>query len=422
MGRGKTAAAPGADERVYTVSEVTVLVKQVLESTLPLFWVEGEISNFVHHRSGHMYFSLKDEASRLPAVMFKFKNRALSFEPADGAKVVAWGQIRVYEPAGKYQLYVEQMRPAGIGDLAAAFEKLKLRLSEEGLFDPARKKAVPAFPGTVAVVTSPSGAAVRDVIRVVRSRAPWVELVVAPTAVQGKSAAPEIAEAIRLVDEWGGADVIIVGRGGGSLEDLWAFNEEVVARAIAGARTPIVSAVGHEIDYTISDFTADLRAATPSNAGELVAPDGRELARGVTQSLERIRAGLLRWTESRRERVESCMRAYAFRAPARLIERFSERVDDLLERLGARALDRLKLARERVERAGAELRLADPSNVLARGFASVGLLPGLAPVRSVADVAAGREVRVRVADGTFDCLVESVAVENDEGDRGRNRS
>ncbi|MBD3348485.1 MAG: exodeoxyribonuclease VII large subunit [Candidatus Eisenbacteria bacterium] len=410
---------PGAEERVYSVSEVTSLVKEVLESALPLFWVEGEISNFVHHRSGHMYFSLKDEECRLPAVMFKFRNRGLDFEPEDGMKVVAWGQVRVYEPAGKYQLYVEQMRPAGIGDLAAAFEKLKSRLAAEGLFDPSRKRPVPAFPSTVAVVTSPSGAAVRDVIRVVRARAPWIRLVVAPAAVQGKKAAPEIARAIRLIDQWGGADVMIVGRGGGSLEDLWAFNEETVARAIADSKTPVVSAVGHEIDYTIADFVADVRAATPSNAGELVAPDAGELRRGVATSLERIEAALARWVESRRDRLDACMRAYGMRAPARLVERFSERVDGLVGRLGARVRDRLEIARGRVDRVRAELRLSDPANILARGFAVVELLPELATVRSVTDVREGDGVRVRVADGSFECVVGEVT---DEGRQSKGRS
>jgi len=408
----RKASGPSGDERVYSVTEVTSLVKDVLESALPLFWVEGEISNFLHHRSGHMYFSLKDDKCRLSAVMFKFRNRALTFKPRDGDKVVAWGQIRVYEPSGRYQLYVEQMRPAGVGDLAAAFEKLKAKLQQEGLFDASRKVAVPAFPRTVAVVTSPSGAAVRDVIRVVRARAPWVRIVVSPAAVQGKAAAPEIARAIRDVDAWGGADVMIVGRGGGSLEDLWAFNEEEVARAVAGSRTPIVSAVGHEIDYTICDFVADARAATPSNAGEIVSPDREDLRRSVAASMDRARLSLERWVESRSERVGVCLSGYGMRAPAQLVARFSERVDELTERLGGTTLQRLEVLRARLERGLSELRLADPSGILARGFASVGLLPELAPVRSTGDVEHGSQVRVRVSDGTFDCVVESVAPES----------
>lgn len=405
------------DERVYTVSEVTSLVKEVLESSLPLFWVEGEISNFTHHRSGHMYFSLKDERSKLPAVMFKFKNQALRFVPKDGLKVVAWGQIRVYEPSGRYQLYVEQMRPAGVGDLAAAFEKLKAKLSAEGLFDAERKRPIPRFPGTVAVVTSPTGAAVRDVIRVVKARWPSTRLVVVPASVQGNSAAPEIAEAMRLVDEWGGADVMIVGRGGGSLEDLWAFNEEGVARAISAAVTPVVSAVGHEVDFTIADFVADVRAATPSNAGELVVSDRADILRAVSSSVERLRNGVARGMTARWDRVRSTLSAYGMRAPARLVERFSERVDELSGRLASRARDRVALAGQRLGQALAELRLADPTNILGRGFAAVALLPALSPVRSVRDVGAGASVRVTVRDGAFDCLVESV-----EGGAGRKRS
>jgi len=405
------------DERVYSVSEVTSLVKEVLESSLPLFWVEGEISNFTHHRSGHMYFSLKDEKSKLPAVMFKFKNQALRFVPKDGLKVVAWGQIRVYEPSGRYQLYVEQMRPVGVGDLAAAFEKLKAKLSAEGLFDAERKRPVPRFPGTVAVVTSPTGAAVRDVIRVVKARWPSTRLVVVPAAVQGTSAAPEIAEAIRLVDEWGDADVMIVGRGGGSLEDLWAFNEEEVARAISAAVTPVVSAVGHEVDFTIADFVADVRAATPSNAGELVVPDRADILRAVSSSVERLGNGVTRGMTARWDRVRSALSAYGMRAPARLVERFSERVDELSGRLASRTRDRVALAGQRLGQALAELRLADPTNILGRGFAAVALLPALSPVRSVRDVGAGASVRVTVRDGAFDCLVESV-----EGGAGRKRS
>ena len=268
-------------ERTYTVSEVTAQVKAVLETSLPVFWVEGEISNFVHHGSGHMYFTLKDEKSQLPSVMFRNANQRLVFAPENGMKVAAWGRIKVYEPSGRYQLYVEAMKPAGLGALAAAFERLKRKLQEEGLFDAEHKKSLPRLPQTVAVVTSGTGAAVRDVIRVVGQRMPSTRIVVVPTPVQGPDAAPGIVQAIEDVDRWGEADIVVVGRGGGSLEDLAAFNDESVARAIHAARTPVISAVGHEIDLTISDLVADVRAATPSNAGELVVPDRRELARSV---------------------------------------------------------------------------------------------------------------------------------------------
>jgi exodeoxyribonuclease VII large subunit len=395
-------------ERVYSVSEVTARIKAVLEETLPLLWVEGEISNFVHHSSGHMYFTLKDDRSRLPAVMFRSQNRRLAFAPSDGAKVVAWGRIGVYEPSGRYQLYVERMRPAGVGDLAAAYERLKAKLAQEGLFDPAHKVPIPRFPETVAIVTSPTGAALRDVIRVIRARAPWTRLVLVPASVQGPSAAAEIASAIALLDEWGGADVAIVGRGGGSLEDLWAFNEEVVARAIYAASTPIVSAVGHEIDFTIADFVADLRAATPSNAGELVVSDRAELRRSVATLERRAGRAVRNVIGRRREILQGYRAAYGFRLPRGLIERQSERIDELAWRMLALVRGRVDAIGARLAAAASALRLGDPTAILSRGFASVGLLPSLAPVRSVGDVREGREVRVTVADGSFDCRVDSV--------------
>jgi exodeoxyribonuclease VII large subunit len=401
-----TGTDPG--ERVYSVSEVTARVKAILEASLPLLWVEGEISNFVHHASGHMYFTLRDEKSRLSSVMFKFRNQRLRFVPEDGKKVMAWGQIRVYEPSGRYQLYVENMRPSGVGDLAAAFEKLKRKLESEGLFDPAHKKPLPEFPRTVAVVTSPTGAAVRDVVRVIRARSPGTRIVVVPVLVQGPGAASDIARAIQLVDEWGEADVMIVGRGGGSLEDLWAFNEEEVVRAVYAAETPVISAVGHEIDFTIADLAADARAATPSNAGELVVPDGKDLRRAVATTVERLFNAMTVVLRSRSDRVAVARSAYGLRVPTQLVDRFSERVDELSWRLAALVRGRIDTVSTRLAHACAELRLADPTSILARGFASVGLLPGMATVRSVKDVSEGREVRVTVADGAFDCRVESV--------------
>jgi exodeoxyribonuclease VII large subunit len=399
---------PAEHDRIYTVSEVTADVKAVLETSLPTLWVEGEISNFVHHSSGHMYFTLKDDRSQLPCVMFKFRNARLRFVPEAGAKVLAWGRIGVYEPAGKYQLYVESMRPAGAGDLAAAFERLKRKLAEEGLFDEARKKALPPMPRTVAVVTSPTGAAVRDVIRVVRARFPATRLVVVPTPVQGAEAPAGIARAISLVDEWGEADVMIVGRGGGSLEDLWAFNDEAVARAIFAARTPVVSAVGHEVDFTIADLVADARAATPSNAAEMVVPDRAELGRAIRSLESRLATAAASIMRALSDRVERYRSAYVFRLPRTLVEGLAERVDELARRASLAASGRLSSARQRLGRAAAELRLADPSHVLARGFAAVAVLPGLSPVRTIREVDVGSEIRVTLADGALDARVASV--------------
>lgn len=405
---------PGEGEHVYTVSEVTADVKAVLESSLPTLWVEGEISNFVHHTSGHMYFTLKDDKSQLSSVMFKFRNSRLRFTPEAGMKVLAWGRIGVYERAGKYQLYVERMRPVGLGDLAAAFEKLKRRLAEEGLFDEEHKKPIPAMPATVAVVTSPTGAAVRDVIRVVRARFPATRVVVVPAPVQGAGAPEGIVGSIEAVDEWGGADTMIVGRGGGSIEDLWAFNDERVARAIFAARTPVVSAVGHEVDFTIADFVADARAATPSNAGEMVVPDRHGLLRAIGSLEGRLATAARGRLGGLAERVERFRSAYVFRLPRTLVEGLAERVDELARRLAHTTSGRMAAAGLRLERATSELRLADPTHILERGFAAVASLPELRPLRSVRQVAVGSEIRVTLADGALDARVASIA-----GERGR---
>ncbi|MBN2564290.1 MAG: exodeoxyribonuclease VII large subunit [Candidatus Eisenbacteria bacterium] len=400
------------DERVLTVSEVTAQVKAVIESTLPTFWVEGELSNFVHHTSGHMYFTLKDASSQLPSVMFRHANRALAFRPESGMKVVAWGRIKVYEPSGRYQLYVESMKQAGLGALAAAFERLKRRLSDEGLFAQEHKRPIPEYPRTVAVVTSATGAAVRDIIRVIGERFPATRVVVVPVHVQGPEAAAEIVRAVAMIDEWGEADVAIVGRGGGSLEDLMAFNDEAVARSIYAARTPIVSAVGHEIDVTIADLVADVRASTPSNAAELVVQDRRALGPSIESLRGRLVAAAEQELADLGDRVRSFARAYVFRLPGETVERLMQRTDELARRLAVSAASGASTARARLERALSELRLADPRNIMAKGFAAVSLLPALSPVRSVEDVAGGAAVRVTVSDGFFDCDVLEVTAKS----------
>ena len=400
---------PGADERVYTVSEITALVREVLETSLPVFWVEGELSNYVHHTSGHMYFTLKDERSQIPCIMFKSANARLRFAPEHGMKVLAWGRIKVYEPAGKYQLYVEQMRPAGVGDLAARFEELKGRLAAEGLFDPSHKKVIPRFPSLVAVITSPTGAAVRDVIRVVGGRFPAARIVVVPTPVQGPEAVPGIVESLALVDLWGEADVAILTRGGGSLEDLWAFNDEAVARAIYGARTPIISAVGHEVDFTIADFVADVRAATPSNAGELAVPDRADLARSIGSLSARLERAVLSRIDRLSMQIAAWKGSYGLNRPQELVERWWQTLDGHSRRLVGEMKSRLAAASAGLDHVLAELKLVDPSHILARGFAAVRVLPGLTPVRSVSDVREGSEIRLSVVDGSIDAAVRSVA-------------
>lgn len=396
-------------EKIFTVSEVTARVKDLLESSLPVMWVEGEISNFHLHSSGHMYFTLKDTASQLRAVMFRLKNVRLTFTPEDGMKVLAFGRMNVYEPRGEYQLNIERLRPSGLGALALALEQLKKKLGAEGLFAPEHKKPLPRFPGVVALVTSPTGAAIRDMIRALTSRFPPVEIVVVPTAVQGVGAAGQVAEAIRLVDRWGLADVVIVGRGGGSLEDLWAFNEEAVARAMFECATPVVSAVGHEVDFTLADAVADERAATPSSAAGLVVPDRGELLGVIALTTRGFESEVRSFIARLAERIATCREAYAFRLPREMVERLAQRVDEIERRLATLTTVKVDAARGRLERFAAELKAFDPREVLSRGFAAVGLLPGLTTVTSVSDVSRGSEVRVTVSDGSFDCAVTSVS-------------
>ena len=279
---------PSTQRQVYTVGALTRDIKTLLERGFSTLWVEGELGNFTAARSGHWYFTLKDEAAQLSAVMFHAQNRLLHTPPSEGARVLVRGRLNVYEPRGSYQLIADHMEDLGEGQLRKRFEELKNKLEAEGLFDPARKRPLPALPTRVALVTSPEGAAVMDMIRVMTRRNPRARLVIVPTLVQGESAASEIAQALRRAAALDEVDLIVVGRGGGSLEDLWAFNEEVVVRAIAASPLPVVSAVGHETDVTLADFVADLRAATPSVAGELVMPVLSDLEQGLSQLAQRL--------------------------------------------------------------------------------------------------------------------------------------
>ena len=283
---------PDAGRRVFTVSELTRAVKDTLEGRFGGLWVEGEISNLRVHSSGHVYFTLKDEDAQMRAVLFRGRMRRVRFEPADGLHVLAFGRLDVYAVRGEYQLVCEVMEPKGLGALQLAFEQLKARLAAEGLFDPARKRALPTLPRRVGLVTSPTGAAVRDFLRVVTRRFAGLQVLVCPVRVQGDTAAGEIAEALGTLNRLGDLDVIVLARGGGSLEDLWAFNEEAVARAIAASKIPVISAVGHETDVTIADFVADLRAPTPSAAAELVVREKAELVRQLATLATRLGRGI----------------------------------------------------------------------------------------------------------------------------------
>ncbi len=335
------------ERKIYTVAELSAGIKALLEGKFPDVWVTGEISNFRGAGSGHLYFTLKDESAQLRAVCFRNQARYLKFKPADGLAVIARGRLSAYEARGEYQLVVDYLEPAGLGALQVAFEQLKKKLAREGLFDPARKKPLPALPRAVGIVTSPHGAAVRDIIRVLHRRFRNMDIYLYPVKVQGEGAAEEIAEGIAYFNRHPLAGALIVGRGGGSVEDLWAFNEETVVRAIAASEVPVISAVGHETDFTLADFAADLRAPTPSAAAELVVRPKDELISELENRMRRLAHSLRLQVSETRERLTGLQHHRAFQTlPARIAER-AQRVDDALaqmERAFAQELSRKREA------------------------------------------------------------------------------
>jgi exodeoxyribonuclease VII large subunit len=386
-------------ERPLSVSELTNLVKELLEGSLPSVLVEGEISNCRPASSGHLYFTLKDRASVLQAVMFRYRTRALGFEPTDGILVRARGPITVYAARGQYQMLVERLERAGEGDILAMLEERKRRLAAEGLFDDERKRPLPRFPSRVAVVTSPTGAAIRDILNVLRRRNAGLGVVVLPAAVQGEEAAAQITEQIEAANRFSLGDVIIVGRGGGSLEDLLPFSDETVVRAIAASRIPVISAVGHEIDWALSDFAADLRAPTPSAAAELVSESREALRREVLQFRAEIETAL----RSRIDRARLLVERFEPSAvEARLMRVFmpaARRFDEAREELARGMSKAIEARARRVELASRELAATSPEAVLARGFAVVRPLAGGAAVRDSASLSEGEELDISFAKG-----------------------
>ncbi|HWG91448.1 MAG TPA: exodeoxyribonuclease VII large subunit, partial [Candidatus Thermoplasmatota archaeon] len=385
------------EPRIHSITALTTHLANLLEGD-PLarnVWVRGEISNFKAHGSGHFYFSLKDEGSAIPCAMFRGDNLRLTFEPQDGMAVFARGSVSIYKPRGYYQLVVKEMRPDGAGAKAVALQALAKKLQAEGLFDPERKRDLPALPRRIGIVTSLSGAAVRDIITVARRRFPPAELVIRPVRVQGDTAAAEIVAAIELFNRLDAADVLIVGRGGGSIEDLWAFNEEPVVRAIAASRIPVVSAVGHETDVTLADLAADLRAATPSAAAEAVTPDAEGLYAALAESEQALRRALTAQVALARARLEALERSPLLREPERALQAAHQRVDEAAERLAASARLALERKAHALGQAAALLDSFSPLKVLGRGYAVAHTGDG----RLVTDATAlspGTEVRVRV--------------------------
>lgn len=355
--------------------------------------VWGELSNFRRHHSGHCYFTLKDAGASLRCVMFRSKAVGLKFVPRDGLRVRLAGNVSVYERDGNYQLYVESMLPDGLGDLSAAFAKLREKLLAEGLFDESRKQPIPVMPKAIGVVTSPTGAALRDIVTVARRRHGGIPIILVPAQVQGEEAPEQIVRGIELLDRSGRVDVIVIGRGGGSIEELWAFNDERVVRAVAAAVTPIVSAVGHQTDFTLSDFAADLRAATPSQAAELVVPDRSELLRRLSSARRRLNQALRHRLIERRLRLERCLQSSLFRRPQELLRDRSQLLDQLSERLTHALKTALDERQQRLRIANEKLNLLNPWGVLQRGY-SVVRRPDGAVISSAEAVETGESLDV----------------------------
>ena len=394
--------------KTLSVSELNGYIKDLLDSDemLAVVHVRGEISNYKAYPSGHHYFTMKDSESALRCVMFKGNATKLRFTPKDGMRIVALGRVAVYPRDGAYQLYVSEMIPDGVGDLFVAYEQLKEKLSEEGLFDERHKKPLPQYPGRIAVVTSSAGAAVHDIIRILKSRWPLTKIIVMPVRVQGPEAPPEIVGAIRYANSRAIADVIIAGRGGGSMEDLWAFNDERVARAIHESEIPVISAVGHEPDVTIADFVADVRAATPSNAAELAVPDMFETREALFEAEARIRQTMGHILKMGRRRLDELSGRRVLRDPKNYIDDKRQLMDRHQDRLCAAMQRQLHIGREKYARLSASLDAMSPLKVLGRGYAIARRSDGTV-IKKAQDVAGGDRVTVKLAKDEINCIVEN---------------
>ena len=448
-------------QKYLTVTAITKYLKRKfdLDEHLRGVYIQGEISNFSHHSRGHMYFTLKDEHAKISAVMFASQNARLKFKPKDGMKVLVRGDISIYGPQGQYQIYIQDMQPDGIGALYLAFEELKNKLQREGLFDQSRKKPIPTFPKHIAIITSPTGAAVKDIITTLRRRFPAVKRTVIPVSVQGDYAAESIVKAIQLANKLNKFDTIIVGRGGGSIEELWAFNEEIVARAIATSNIPIISAVGHETDFTISDFVADLRAPTPTAAAELSVPSINDLHKHLNSNEERLKQQIKSHIYNRKQKLNLLKSSYAFKYPFTLVRQTEQQLDDLMIQLNkslkrqyenkflshSLLSDRLirnepthllhdkketlfdrtsQLERsvklylnnhiQKFNRQLDKLTILNPLETMKRGY-SITYSDDGQLIKTVNDVSPGDVVRVHLNDGKLDCQVWGIEEETNNG-------
>ena len=396
---------------ILSVSQVNKYIKTLMDrdSLLSDVTVAGEISNFKRHSSGHYYFSVKDAGATISAAMFKWANRNLRFMPENGMRVLVHGRISVYEPSGQYQIIADSIQPDGIGALYEAFERLKRQLEQQGYFDPARKQPLPPFPKKIAVITSPTGAAIRDILNILKRRYPLAKVDVYPSAVQGPDAPKQLASEVRTVNRNADADVIIIGRGGGSMEDLWAFNSIEVVQAIADSRIPVISAVGHETDFTLCDFVSDMRAPTPSAAAELAVPDSAGVLNYLAQFQAKSRAAMERKIILNEARVASVMNLPCMKDPLRFIESKSRLLDELNMRLNGAMQNIITDCDTSLRETASRLAALNPLAVLARGYTVV--YRDQRPVNSAGSLAEGASVSIRFLDGTADCRVEKVTRE-----------
>ncbi|MHC1573906.1 MAG: exodeoxyribonuclease VII large subunit [Candidatus Syntropharchaeales archaeon] len=397
---------------IFTVEGLTSHIKGLLDAdpTLQKIWVKGEISNLRYHSSGHIYFTLKDKKSSIRCVCFRGNASHLKFRMEDGMGVLALGRISVYELGGSYQLYVEDLEPDGIGALYLAFEQLKTRLKKEGLFEDKFKKPLPRFPSKIGIVTSPTGAAIRDMVNVLRRRWKGIEILIAPVRVQGDGAAEEIADAISMMNECGDLDLIIIGRGGGSVEDLWAFNEEIVARTIFKSEIPVISAVGHETDFTIADFVADVRAATPSAAAEIAVPDRMEMIQTVESLRQRLNLKVIQIVRERRNLLDNLSNRVVSRKPQDQINQKRQRTDDLIHSITRSLQHRININKSLLNGIIEKIDALSPLSVLKRGYTITYSLPDRKVIKRSADVSVGEELEIRFSDGRLICGVKKAKI------------
>lgn len=397
--------------RIYTVSELNTAISALLDKSFGLIAVEGEVSNLRVPSSGHYYFTLKDEKSQIRAVLFKGQKAFIPFELKDGQKMICLGRLSLYSPRGEYQIILEQIEPSGLGSLHLAFEQLKERLEKEGLFDESRKKPLPVYPERIGIVTSPTGAAIRDILKVLERRNARARIVISPARVQGEGAAEEIARAIENLNRLGDIDAMIVGRGGGSMEDLWAFNEEIVARAIAHSSIPVISAVGHERDVTIADFVADIRAPTPSAAAEIVARSGIEALMEINRLEDRLNLSAQSKINSKKARLTLAVKG--LRDPGKKLRDLRLRADELLFRIENRVSERIGRLRSELKGVAGRLDSLSPLSVLARGYSITTTVPEGKIVQDKDQVNIGDRVRIRLKKGGLQCNVEEKLPGND---------